>query len=445
MLIYVCLFGLACSGILFEKYSRFSKETKRIVVCTVMFLAIFFTFALRHQCMGIDLHYQNPKTGYLHSFDELTGMPWSKVIRLEKYQNYERGYIIFNKFIGMINPSRQFFMACCAFCSIAPVAWTIYKRSESPALSFVIYMGIPYFLLIFSGLRQAIAVGLCFWAFSFVQSRKPIPFVLLVLLANAFHSTAILFLVIYPAYYFRPSIKMRWASLFILSLVYIHADFLFDLLAKYMDSTAISDNTGAINLFLVFCLIYTFCITIMKNGGVQKRGYRNMLLNKDDEIGKQQGYLNVFWFACAMQAFGGVYSLALRLAYYYIIILVLLLPSAILHMSRGKLILIKGETAPATPPTPTVRPVPSRMSGEEYLRYKSESLKNCKLKATCKRFGQALMYNRASRYVINFWRAHRKTIILWVVVVCFTVSGLHGLARTYWSMSYPYYFFWQTV
>ena len=442
MLIYVCLFALACGGILFEKYSKLDKKFKRVIVCSVMFLALFFTFALRHQSMGIDLRYQDPKTGYLRSFELITGMPLKKVIFMESYQNYERGYIIFNKLVGMINPSRQFFMACCAFCTIAPVAWTIYRRSESPAFSFVVYMGIPYFLCIFSTLRQAIAVGLCFWAFSFVQGKKPLLFTVLVLLASTFHGTALLFLAVYPAYHIRLSINLRWLSLFVLPFIYLNADILIEIASVFINQISVGESTGAINLFLIFCAIYAFCITVMKNGGVKKRGYRNMLLNKDEEIPKQQGYLNIFWLACAMQAFSGVDNLAMRMAHYYMIILVLLLPSLILHLPKGKLIVIKDASAEKETALQTV---PKRMDGLEYAHSKCRRFVKTGFAQAFVSVGRFFVGNKLARKIATLWRGHKKTILLWIIVLCFVISGLDGLAHTYWSMSYPYYFFWQAV
>ena len=441
MLIYVCLFALASGGILFEKYSKLDKQFKRVIVCSVMFLALFFTFALRHQCMGIDLRYQDPKTGYLRSFELITGMPFKKVIFMESYQNYERGYIIFNKLVGMINPSRQFFLAVCAFCSIAPVAWTIYKHSESPAFSFVIYMGIPYFLCLFSTLRQAIAIGLCIWAFSFVQRKNPLFFTALVLLANTFHGTAILFLAVYPAYHIRLPINLRWASLFALPLVYLHADYLMEYASKIITQISVGEGTGAINLFLICCAIYAFCIGLMKNGGVKKRGYRNMLLNKDDEPQKQQGYLNIFWLACAMQAFSGVDSLAMRMAHYYMTILTLLLPSIVLHLPKGRLIILNDESASQT----RMQTVSSRMGAREYICSKYHRFISTKFVRAVARPFVWVFYNPLIRKVVAFWRANRKAILLWAIVVCFVISGLDGLMHTYWSMSYPYYFFWQAV
>jgi hypothetical protein len=442
MLIYVCLFALGCGGILFEKYAKLDKQFKRVIVCSVMFLALFLTFALRHQCMGIDLRYQDPKTGYLRSFELITGMPFKKVIFMESYQNYERGYIIFNKLVGMVNPNRQFFIGVCAFCCVAPVAWTIYKRSESPAFSFVVYMGIPYFLCIFSTLRQAIAVGICFLAFSCVQGKKPLLFTALVFLANTFHGTAILFLVVYPAYHVRLPANLRWVSLFALPLVYLHADILIDYASIFIHQISVGEGTGAINLFLVFCAIYAFCIALMKNGGVKKRGYQNMLLNSENEIPKQQGYMNIFWIACAMQAFSGVDSLAMRMAHYYMIILVLLLPSLVMHLPKGKLILVKDDT---TGEETTLQTVAKRMGRREYAQSKCRRFAKTGFARAFAWLGKTLFYNRFVRATIAFWRNYKKTILLWLIVLCFVVSGLDGLAHTYWSMSYPYYFFWQAV
>lgn len=441
MLIYLALFGMAGGLILFEKYSKMKKSIKRILVCTGLALAVFLMFALRHQSMGIDLHYLKDY-GYLGSFEKIGSKSWKEVLTMESYQNYERGYILFNKLVASVSMERQFFLAVCAFCSVAPIAWTIYKKSESPALSFIAYMGMPFFVLTFSGLRQSIAIGLCVWALSFVQEKKPVRFVLLVLLASTFHSTALLFLAAYPAYYIRLSRRLRWATVFLLPLVYLHAAVLFPFVSIFMGG-AVMDNNGAVELFLVFMGVYALCISMLKNSGTRQKGYADMLMNKDTVSPDQEGLLNLFWIGCACQGFSGVFALALRLAYYFLAPLVLLLPSLVKYLPKGKLIRIKRERKPLEQPKTYLPEIPVYPESfkEKILRKWEAFLDGVKRVKIVRWFAT----KRPIQAFANFWREEKRTVLTWIVAVCLAAFGLYMIGATYWSMSYPYYFFWEPV
>jgi len=80
------------------------------------------------------------------------------------------------------------------------------------------------------------------------------------------------------------------------------------------------------------------------------------------------------------------------------------------------------------------------MDGREYVQSKCRPLTRA-----VARLGRFFVDNKPVRKTLAFWRDHKKTILLWFIVLCFVLSGLDGLAHTYWSMSYPYYFFWQAV
>lgn len=272
------------------------------VVLSVALLTLIF--GLRSQTMGIDL------LGYLPSFDYLHECSWTHILKMKSYLNYEKGFVLFNKLVGSIQPSRQLFLFVCAALSIIPVGVVIHKYSKNELFSLVVLLGLPVMLVPFSALRQGIAIGITLLAFIEIPDKKPIRFILLTLLASTFHSSALVFLIAYPVYYIRKSKAISITSVVALPVFYFARYPLFKLISKLFKNNAVIDNNNAIVLFIAFSLIYLFCLV----AGNQREKETN-------------GLSNLFWLACACQSMGGMNSITIRAGYYFMIYLMLLLPN----------------------------------------------------------------------------------------------------------------------
>lgn len=283
-------------------------RNKKIYICLMIGLLIVI-FGLRAQTMGVDLK------GYLSSFERLNQYSWNEIIHLESYLNYEKGYVIFNKLVGSIWYDRQFFLFVCAAVSLIPIGIISYKYSSNQLLTILVYMGLPVFLINYSALRQAIAVGITVLAFVYIKERKLLKFVLMIVFASIFHSSAFVFLIAYPLYGIKLNDHMAYFSIGIPLLVYLLRYPIFKVISRLFKENAVPDNNNAINLFLVLLLIYLFCVCW---------GDRN---NE-----KVNGLSNIFLVACACQAMGGVHSLAVRVGYYFMLPLCILLPEVLKEM-----------------------------------------------------------------------------------------------------------------
>ena len=303
---FAVIFLIALFSILYSARCK-TEKTRNTLLCWTVFFLLFLLLTLRNENMGADLLNKDMTGGYLVAYDELADKPWGVIF--DGYLNYEAGYILLNKLVALLSGgNRQIFLAVCALGSMLPVAYMIYCNSDTPAFSFLIYMGLPVFLLLYSGLRQSLAIGLTFLSVRYIQKRKPIPFILLILAAAQFHYSAYLFLIAYPIYYLRMNTSLRVVSVFSLPVVFLLRYPLFSILSKLLKQNAAVEDNGAITLFLVFFAIYFFCF---------------IFTNESEE---QNGYINLFFLACFCQAFGGVNSIALRMGYYFMMPLVLLLP-----------------------------------------------------------------------------------------------------------------------
>lgn len=294
--------------------NRFSNMKKALG--WICFILVFAVLALRHQSMGIDLgYYSRYHTGYLDSFDVLGSASWSQVLATKSYLNYEYGYILLNKLVGSIWKERQFFLAVCALLSLYPIAKTAVEKSESPILSCIIYLALPVFEILYSGLRQGIAIGICFWATQYIQKKKPFRFLLLVLLACMFHKSTFVFLIAYPVYHLRLNRPLRLASILLIPLVFLFRVQLFSVLSLLFRRDAPLDHNGAVNLLILFAGIYGIC---------------SLFVSEEDT--QQNGYLNLFFVCCIAQVFGNIYSTALRVGYYFIPYAILLIPGVVAQM-----------------------------------------------------------------------------------------------------------------
>lgn len=308
ILAYVAMLILA----LYSKKHNISKSIFFIVIF-VMWAAII---GLRHPSMGHDLRYGD-SNGYWGMYRVIGKSSWSDVLNKE-YLNYETGYAIFNKLLYTISENAQFLLIVSAIIAMGAVMWLICKYSKSPLLSVIIYLSLPAFLINFSGIRQSIAVAITMYSFRFIKEKKLIPFIVLVIIANRFHSSAIVFLAAYPIYHLKTHKDiLKVGSVLLFPIVYVFRVPLFNIMARLLGENDTATATNAIMLFLFFALIYFFC-----------------LLFEDKENKEQIGYRNLFYVACIFQAFSGVSNLAMRVGYYFMIYLALLFPEIIISQDK---------------------------------------------------------------------------------------------------------------
>lgn len=294
-------------------HSSHMKKTMSIAFC------IIFTILLgcRHPSMGQDLGY-GTGIGYLQSFKQLSRLSWKEILGLKSFLNYERGYLIYNKILGIFSNNSQILLFATALISFVLLSVTLYRLSDNRNIfmAIVIYIALPCFLIQFSAIRQVIAVSICAISIQYIESRKFLPFALIVFLASLFHSSALCFLPAYFAYDIPVKRKWRFVTFAVLAFVFAFRIPLFQILVRLIKRSNVPDYNGAINLFLIFTLIYLFC---------------SMFEAKNKRM---NGYMNLFYLACVCQAFSSVYSSAMRMGYYYMISLPILLPMAINNISE---------------------------------------------------------------------------------------------------------------
>lgn len=365
MTVYYCLYGvLLVTGLIITRkenkieLQKIKNRNYTIFAC-ILLIALF---ALRHPSMGNDLGY-GYFYGYLGQFKYISEKSWISVFT-EQFLQYERAYILLNKLIGIFTVDNQIFLLVITAIALIPIFYYIYKNSDDVVLSTIIFMGIPVFEMYFSGLRQVIAIGIVALSIKYIESKKLSKFILIIFIASLFHSSAWIFLIAYPIFYIKSTDLVKTFSTLALPIIYVLRYYLFEIFSSLFRENATPDDNGAIMLFLVFTAVYIF-----------------LLIFSDENDTVQVGLRNLFWVACACQAFAGVYSIAMRVGYYFMMSLPILLPRVLAFQKK-----------------------------------KSEIDKE-----------------RDSSYVLMYI----------IIFAAFVIFGLYTLKVGTWSKSFPYYFYWQ--
>ena len=254
MLIYYFLYGslIIASYLCFQSNFFKDKNNAKKAFCIVGFILLALLMSLRHPSSGIDIVGSGGESiGYVGTFSQIAKLSWLKVFTF-KVRNYEQGYTIFVKILSMFSKNPQILLFGCGIIQAICVFILINKTSKKPFLSTIIYLALPCFVICWSGLRQSIAISITMIAFLMIQEKKPVKFILLVVLAWLFHSSAIIFLIAYPLYYLKQSSIWKLVSVIAIPIIYAFRLPLFRVLSVIFKENAEVQDTGALTLFLIF-------------------------------------------------------------------------------------------------------------------------------------------------------------------------------------------------
>lgn len=157
-----------------------------------------------------------------------------------------------------------------AFVFVLGLYRQIQYYSANPAISFLTILTLGLYSFTFSGLRQALALSILLYSYPYLKNKKFWRFVLVVVLASLFHSTALVFLVAYPVYQF----KLRIRNLLILAVagtvvtifaspiaqLYLQLTGTDDTYADYLEKSGALSAAGIIitGCIWLFCTIFLY-------------------------------------------------------------------------------------------------------------------------------------------------------------------------------------------
>lgn len=189
-LFFVLLTIILLAASVFGSKNRGSKCFTVIVFCLLGFLMMFRS-----------INVGNDTDQYTFIFNKISRT--NDIQLFIKSSRLEAGYIYLNKFLSMICDHPQIlFIVTGAFTAFS-FGRFIYKYSKLPWMSAYMFLTLQFFDLSMSGVRQILSIAILLFSYDFIINRKFFKFLLVVLLATTIHTSAIMFLIIYPLAKFR--------------------------------------------------------------------------------------------------------------------------------------------------------------------------------------------------------------------------------------------------
>ncbi|WP_373698173.1 EpsG family protein [Porphyromonas loveana] len=178
-------------SIVFFALADVSKKLRNPELITILFFLLFFTLSAIRWDRGTDWDYY-----YLYFRD---GLPkefsWDYVVGDKADSSFEMPYrLLFMTGKAFLKDYTTLLFVQAAI--IFPLFYRFLRRySESRLLSLAVWFAINFCFIFF--VRQAIAMAIALQATDFLIKRKPLPFVLVILLAACIHMSAVVFLLAY--------------------------------------------------------------------------------------------------------------------------------------------------------------------------------------------------------------------------------------------------------
>ena len=303
--------------------------------CLATFFALLAAMLIfRSQSVGIDV------PAYEFYFDKIDGLAWSELLGSTPL---ETGYVILIKVFLIFSKNYQLFLGVMAVLVLLPVFILYIKESEDAFLTIAIFLIAAHFVLLFSGIRQSVAIGLAVPCYFFVKKKEWWNFIPTVFFAFMIHHSSIILALMYPLYH----LKIRRTAAMIITAVlaaifFFRAELLGIVLeflpGRYKDlysELTFTNDYGMLLLFVAFTA-YSFFIPDEKRLLSTKneqgkllcamRGFSRELEGEDGSIEEISGLRNFLFLMMLVQLFASVSTIAMRFNYYYMFFLPVLLP-----------------------------------------------------------------------------------------------------------------------
>ncbi|MCO8043587.1 EpsG family protein [Acinetobacter bohemicus] len=182
------------------------------------------------------------------------------------YGSLEFGFIYLGYMFNKIGLSYFYFVFFLTFLYLYSFNKLNKKLSENYYLSWIIFLFFAHYTFIFNGLRQAVAIGLCWLSLYAFLNRKILYTILLIFVALMFHTSAVIFSIVILFFYikciYRKYFSILWTVFFIfgINLIFGFAGQINERYEGYAEFKSEDTGVGAL-FFLFFNLITLFLLS----------------------------------------------------------------------------------------------------------------------------------------------------------------------------------------
>lgn len=255
MAIYFGLITLVLLTTCFFNCTEFNPAIRQKKIAFVGMLAIFLLLSLKAPSVGIDI------SGYRQQYYIAKVMPW----RDFDYVYFEKGYILLEKFFSKLGVSFQLYTIF--LYGFETFAWykLFSKYSKDSCLSTLFMICYQFLVFSMSGLRQAIAMAICIFAFISINRFDVKGFIsctILTAIATSIHRSALAFLFVFAAVLITNKVKRVDPINAIILLIgaFFSRGILWDFINSFFKRVDVSADISLGGAFLFQLVIFVFSL-----------------------------------------------------------------------------------------------------------------------------------------------------------------------------------------
>lgn len=278
---------------------------------SVFFLMLWLLLSCRSIEVGIDTE------NYKWIFNNYSKQSFRQAFN----GDLERLFGVLNWLIGKMTDNFQIYLTVVAAMTISPIAILYNQEKNHSYLKIILFVNMSIFIMLFSGIRQAIAMSIGLIAYYFVKKKKLISYLITVFVAMGIHTSAFILFIMYPIYCFKIKKRHLYFIIPTIMITYLFNRPIFAGLLnimmlfneRYSDYASLK-NTGAITMIICFVAFTLFAYIVPDEKQIDSEfiGMRNYLL-----------------LATLLQCFAPLHSLAMRMNYYYILFIPVVIPKTL--------------------------------------------------------------------------------------------------------------------
>ena len=245
------------------------------------------------------------------------------------HRSFEFLYELINYIAVKLNFPFNMVLLMCATITFGSLGFVVYKFSDHPAMVYFFFVALGFFGNTFNAVRQYLALAVFLFSLKHIKNGNFIKYVIYVVVAYFFHSSAIILLPIYflrnlkltPKFIIVVLVLMLVGSVLLVPAVRIISTITnFDYYQRYIASGEFVQGISLFNVAYALGMIAVFALFYM---------LKPLVEGKYSDIRNYNIFLLLFFICVAIRTFGtlcGMFSIINRLNIYFFFAIAFLMP-----------------------------------------------------------------------------------------------------------------------
>lgn len=272
------------------------------IALPTFFLVYLLLLTLRSETLGRDL----PNYKYIFNYWGRSSLQ-NVVSQPQEILFHLYCWFVYN----YVSSSFQVFLAVTALLTVVPIMCVYNGDKKQGYLKIAVFVNMSTFIMTFSGIRQSLAFAAGILAYRFLVNKKKLRFLLLALIATFIHHSGFMVLFFYPLYSYHFKKKDLIWLVPAAAMIIVFNRQIFNLLSILMGSISddygvVAGSTGAYSSFVLFLMFTILCYVIVD----EKKADEEVIFLR-----------NIMTFSTVLQSFAALNTLAMRMNYYFIILI----------------------------------------------------------------------------------------------------------------------------